>query len=102
MQSSQSVDIGKARSLQHQLEQRDRQLQASKQELHRVSTELEDSKKSLETEVKREKETRAELEVRLALVEEELFKASEDKEKVGTELTELQGELWPQCRCITS
>ena len=93
IQSAQSVDIGRARSLQNQLEQRDRQLHASKQELQRVSSELEESRKSLESEVKREKETRGELEVRVALVEEELFKASEEREKLDTDLTELRGEL---------
>ena len=91
-QSSQSVDVGKAKILQTQLEQKSRQLHANTQELQRVNSEMEESRKSLEAELKHEKETRAELEVRLAVVEDELFEVKDRKEKLSIELTNLQGK----------
>ena len=96
-QSSHSVDAGKARTLQNQLDQKSRQLEANSQEFQRMNSQMEESKRSLEGELKQEKENRAELEVRLAVVEDELFEAKEGKEKLSVELTNLQGT---QCTCI--
>ena len=52
---------------------------------------MEQSKRGLESSLKVEKETRAELEVRMAVVEDELYEVSDLKEKISLELSNLQG-----------
>ena len=90
-QSTQYVDVGKTRVLQSQLDQKKRQLQAHSQQLQRVSSQMEESKRGLESTLKVEKETRAELEVRMAVVEDELYEVKGLKENISLELTNLQG-----------
>lgn len=90
-QSLQYVDVGKTRVLQSQLDQKRRQLQFNSQQLQRVSSLMEQSKRGLESSLTTEKETRAELEVRMAVVEDELYEVTDLKEKISLELTNLQG-----------
>ena len=52
---------------------------------------MEESKRGLESTLKVEKETRAELEVRMAVVEDELYEVKDLKEKISLELTNMQG-----------
>lgn len=92
-QSVQLIDTRETRTLQGQLDKKERQLQANSQELHRIHTQMEESKKSLETKLKQEKETCTELEARLAIVEDELMQVNESKEKLSTEFSSLQGKL---------
>ena len=85
------MDVGKTRVLQSQLDQKKRQLQFNSQQLQRVSSKMEESKKGLESSLKVEKETRAELEVRMAVVEDELYEVRDLNEKINVELSNLQG-----------
>ena len=78
------MDVGKTRALQNQLDQNKRQLQ-------RVNDQIEASKKGLRSSLKVEKETRAQLEVRMAMVEDELYEVKDLKEKTSLELLDLQG-----------
>ena len=55
---------------------------------------MEQSKRGLESSLKVEKETRAELEVRMAVVEDELFEVKDLNEKMSLELDNLQGMRW--------
>ena len=57
-----------------------------------MNTQMEESKKSLETKLKQEKEAHTELEVRLAIVEDGLVQANESKERLSTEFNSLQGK----------
>ena len=52
---------------------------------------MEESKRGLESSLTMEKETRAELEVRMAVVEDELYEVRDLKEKISLELSQLQG-----------
>lgn len=52
---------------------------------------MEESKRGLESSLTTEKETRAELEVRMAVVEDELYEVRDLKEKISLELSQLQG-----------
>lgn len=89
--SLQYVDVGKTRVLQSQLDQKKRQLQFNSQQLQRVNSQMEASKRGLESSLTMEKETRAELEVRMAVVEDELYEVRDLKEKISSELSDLQG-----------
>ena len=91
IQSLQYVDVGKTRVLQSQLDQKKRQLQFNSQQLQRVNSQMEASKRGLESSLTMEKETRAELEVRMAVVEDELYEVRDLKEKISSELRDLQG-----------
>lgn len=93
IQSTQSVDAREARILQSQLEQKHRQLEANSQQLHLVSSQMKESKNSLETGLRLEKATRAELEVRLAFVEDELQQANESRERLSADFSSLQGKV---------
>ena len=61
--------------------------------LQQVNSQMEESKKNLETEIQKEKKNKAEMEVRLAVVEDELFEVRESREKLNTEFTDLQGDV---------
>ena len=54
---------------------------------------MEESKRGLESSLTMEKETRAELEVRMAVVEDELYEVRDLKEKISLELSQLQGTV---------
>ena len=54
---------------------------------------MEESKRGLESSLTVEKETRAELEVRMAVVEDELYEVRDLKEKISLELSQLQGTM---------